>query len=112
MTTAPLQARSWTNMPSHASSLPAGVVSADRRQEAIQALAGRGLPTTRDENWRYSNLRPLERARFVPVDAVAAAQALPAGSELPSRLEGFARYTFVDGVFAAGAVLTRRAARG
>ena len=82
--------------------LPADVVSPERRQEAIQALAARGLPTTRDENWRYTNLRPLERARLVPV-AVAAgatAPAPPAAVELPAPLAGFARYTFVDGVFA------------
>ncbi len=91
--------------------LPAAVVGGERRQEAIQALAARGLPTTRDENWRYTNLRPLERARFVPAAAVAgaptaaaapaqAAPAPPASSSLPARLEGFARYTFVDGAFA------------
>lgn len=91
-------------------SLPAGVVSPERRQEAIQALAGRGLPTTRDENWRYTNLRPLERVRFAPaagsamVGAVAGSTtpvpALPSESELPPKLAGFARYTFVDGAFA------------
>jgi Fe-S cluster assembly protein SufD len=82
-------------------SLPADVVSAERRQEAIQALAARGLPTTRDENWRYTNLRPLERARFLPVAAAAvtAPPARPAAADLPARLEGFARYTFVDGTF-------------
>lgn len=83
-------------------SLPSDVVSAARRQEAVQALAAQGLPATREENWRYANLRPLERARFVPVAAAdpAPAQVLPAGSELPARLHGFARYVFVDGVFA------------
>jgi Fe-S cluster assembly protein SufD len=84
------------------SALPADVVSPERRQEAIQALATGGLPTSRDENWRYTNLRPLERARFVPV-AVAGATAAPpppAPAELPATLAGFARYTFVDGVFA------------
>ena len=77
-------------------SLPAGVVSPERRQEAIQALAARGLPTTRDENWRYSNLRPLERARFAP----AVASSAPADADLPPELTGFARYAFVDGAFA------------
>ena len=81
-------------------SLSSAVVSADRRHEAIQAIAAQGLPTTREENWRYTNLRPLERARFVPVAAAAGAPVLPAGSDLPPRLEGFARYTFVDGTFA------------
>jgi Fe-S cluster assembly protein SufD len=79
--------------------LPASVVSAARRHEAIEALAARGLPSTRDENWRYANLRPLERARFTPAAALEPA-ALPAASELPSPLEGFARYVFVDGIFA------------
>ena len=75
-------------------SLPAAVVSPQRRQEALQALAARGLPVTRDENWRYANLRPLERARFAPAAAASAV------SDLPGRLGGFARYAFVDGRFA------------
>ncbi|MHB8812296.1 MAG: SufB/SufD family protein [Steroidobacteraceae bacterium] len=91
-------------------SLPSGVVSPERRQEAVQALAARGLPSTREENWRYANLRPLERARFAPAAAAPMIQAataapapalpLPSGFDLPAKLEGFARYTFVDGVFA------------
>jgi Fe-S cluster assembly protein SufD len=82
-------------------SLPAGVVSPERRQEAIQTLAARGLPSTRDENWRYSNLRPLERARFVPAAAAPAPPppSMPAASDLPPLLDGFARHTFVDGAF-------------
>lgn len=84
-------------------SLPASVVSPEQRKEAIQALAARGLPTTRDENWRYTNLRPLERARFAPVAATAAGSAptllLPSASDLPPKLDGFSRYTFVDGAF-------------
>jgi Fe-S cluster assembly protein SufD len=84
--------------------LPADVVSPERRSEAIHALAARGLPTTRDENWRYTNLRPLERARFVPIAVAvsgdAAPAALPSPSSLPARLESFARYTFVDGSLA------------
>ncbi len=81
-------------------SLPAGVVSPERRHEAIQALAARGLPVTRDENWRYTNLRPLERARFGPVATAMAALPQPSEADLPGRLEGFARYAFVDGAFA------------
>ena len=78
-------------------SLPAAVISRERRQEAIEALAERGLPTSRDENWRYTNLRPLERARFAPV---AGASPRPSASDLPAALQGFARYTFLDGAFA------------
>jgi Fe-S cluster assembly protein SufD len=82
--------------------LPAAVVGPQRRQEAIQALAERGLPTPREENWRYTNLRPLERARFAPVAFAAggAERALPAASGLPASLQGFARYTFIDGALA------------
>lgn len=50
------------------------------------------LPTNRDENWRYANLRPLAKAR---VDAVPAAQ--PATPDLPPALPGFERWVFIDG---------------
>ena len=30
------------------------------RRQALQKLMERGLPSTRDENWRYANLRTLE----------------------------------------------------
>jgi Fe-S cluster assembly protein SufD len=50
------------------------------------------LPTNRDENWRYANLRPLAKAR---IEAVAANDSpLP---ELPAPTPGFARWIFVDG---------------
>ncbi len=50
------------------------------------------LPTNRDENWRYANLRPLAKARL---EAVAAADApLP---ELPAPTPGFARWIYLDG---------------
>jgi len=55
------------------------------------------LPTNRDENWRYANLRGLARAR---VDA-AQPQMLQPGAqpaaELPALLPGFERWVFVDG---------------
>jgi Fe-S cluster assembly protein SufD len=126
--TAPLAKRALEEYAAVRESLPADVVSPERRQEAIQTLAARGLPSTRDENWRYTNLRPLERARFAPAEATgsdvahASAASRLTGFDLPPRLEGFARYVFVDGVFApelsspdpqAGlAVCTRRAAQG
>lgn len=91
-------------------SLPGEVVSPQQRQEAIQALAARGLPTTREENWRYANLRPLERARFAPVTAPASASSRPSSYDLPSSLEGFSRYTFVDGILAPELSLPRQQA--
>jgi Fe-S cluster assembly protein SufD len=84
--------------------LPASVVSAERRRLAIATLRAQGLPGARDENWKYANLRALERVRFTPADSVPAsqttAQALTA-ADLPAPLAGYVRYTFVDGAFAA-----------
>ena len=67
-----------------------------RRRAAFEVLHAAGLPSTRDENWKYANLRALERLRFVP----AAAAAAPQGLALPAPLVGFSRYVFVDGRFA------------
>jgi Fe-S cluster assembly protein SufD len=50
------------------------------------------LPTNRDENWRYANLRPLAKAR---VDAVPESSALEL--PLPAPLPGYQRWVFVDG---------------
>jgi Fe-S cluster assembly protein SufD len=66
------------------------------RQNALQALTDRGLPTSRDENWKYVNLRPLEKVRFAP----SSTEGRPAikASDLPTAV-GKSRYVFVDGVF-------------
>jgi Fe-S cluster assembly protein SufD len=53
------------------------------------------LPTNRDENWRYANLRPLAKAR---PDALSAT-AVPEGIALPPVLAGYERWVFIDGQF-------------
>src|SRR5688572_20210887 len=78
------------------STLPSSVVSADRRRRAAEALASKGLPTGRDENWRYANLRPVEKVRFAP----ASGPATLSPTDLPAAIAGYSRYVFVDGVFA------------
>jgi Fe-S cluster assembly protein SufD len=55
------------------------------------------LPTNRDENWRYANLRPLTRARPEAIDPAASAAA---AISLPAPMPGFERWVFVDGHFA------------
>ena len=82
--------------------LPESVTAAKRRREAIETLCAQGLPATREENWRYTNLRVLERARFSPVED-------PAGTlpVLPEPLEGFARYVFLDGQLRSSAAAPR-----
>jgi Fe-S cluster assembly protein SufD len=66
------------------------------RRNALQSLLARGLPTTRDENWRYANLRALEKANFAPGATLATVNA----AGLPAVIEGFTRFVFVDGQFA------------
>ena len=79
--------------------LPSSVVSAERRRGAVEALASRGLPTTRDENWKYANLRPVEKTAFTSVAIQSRGKV--ALSDLPAAVANYARYVFVDGVFAA-----------
>jgi Fe-S cluster assembly protein SufD len=82
--------------------LSARLPGAARRSAALEALAAAGLPVTRDENWKYANLRPLERQSFSPAALTSPADAAAAAhlaADLPARLDGFARYVFVDGVF-------------
>ena len=82
-----------------ADSLSADVVSLERRRAAIETLSTEGLPTTRDENWKYANLRPLEKVKFAPPAAAQPGAGVTA-ADLPAAIEGYARYVFVDGVFA------------
>ncbi|HEY6926108.1 MAG TPA: Fe-S cluster assembly protein SufD [Steroidobacteraceae bacterium] len=86
--------------------LPAEVVSPERRRDAIETLAAEGLPTSRDENWKYTNLRPLEKVRFTPPAVIVPVGPGPGSqpslkvADLPAGIEGYSRYTFVDGVYA------------
>jgi Fe-S cluster assembly protein SufD len=81
-----------------ADSLPSAVMGRERRRGALEALAAHGLPTSRDENWKYANLRALERVRFTPADPASGQQVVTA-DKLPSPVQAYARYTFVDGTF-------------
>src|SRR5262245_18674450 len=80
-----------------ATALSPPVVEADRRLHAVEVLTAAGLPTSRDENWKYANLRPLEKVRFAP--STPRERGDVRLDELPPLIEGYARYTFVDGVF-------------
>ncbi|HXQ64868.1 MAG TPA: Fe-S cluster assembly protein SufD [Steroidobacteraceae bacterium] len=75
--------------------LPGGPRSDERRRAALQRLVALGLPTPRDEAWKYTNLRLLERRDLAP----APPRPLPAGalSALPPR-QG-PTLVFVDGRF-------------
>jgi Fe-S cluster assembly protein SufD len=96
----PLTARIAEQHASSVRALAARLPGAARRSAAMAALAVTGLPGSRDENWKYANLRPLERASFAPAALTPPAAAADAvAAALPARLAGFARYVFVDGAF-------------
>src|SRR5262245_8204142 len=85
--------------PASGGGLPTAVVSAEQRARAIELLRTSGLPTTRDDNWKYANLRGLEKNAFRSVAAASRRQV--AMADLPAPIAGYARYVFVDGAFAA-----------
>jgi Fe-S cluster assembly protein SufD len=62
----------------------------------VSAVPTPALPTNRDENWRYANLRPLAKARVEPV--APAPRSAPLA--LPSVLPGYERHVFIDGHYA------------
>lgn len=71
------------------------------RQDALARAAALGLPTRRDERWRYTDLRPLARRRFdakpAPTDAIVPALPFPAACEI----------LLIDGRVVAPSVLPR-----
>jgi Fe-S cluster assembly protein SufD len=75
---------------------PVGQAVNPARAGALDALAAIGLPTARDDRWKYANLRALEKMRFAP--ATGARDAEIEGG-LPARIEGFTRIVFVDGLY-------------
>lgn len=78
----------------------------DLRDQGRARFAALGLPTTRNEAWKYTNLRPLGKLAFSPAMAEASATSV---DRLPSvRAEGTAgpRLVFVDGRFRADLSVT------
>lgn len=65
----------------------------------LRAALASGLPTTRDENWKYASLRGLDRVRLQSVAPTS--QALEqARSRLPARLDAHHRIVLLDGELA------------
>jgi Fe-S cluster assembly protein SufD len=71
----------------------------EQRQKAIDRFSENGFPSPREEEWRYSNVRPIERKQFTPVsDAVSVVDEVLLSSH---RLESSDTLVFVDGKFSA-----------
>src|SRR5579863_5472519 len=96
----PLTARIAAEHARTLGALPPQLAGGARRRAAMEALATAGLPGARDENWKYANLRPLERQSFTPAPLNSRPPPAAAPAVLPEQLPGFARYVFIDGNFA------------
>ncbi len=72
------------------------------RRSALARFAAAGFPTTRDEDWRYTNLAPLVASAFRPAEGVAAVGLLPTTLErLSVGATGWPRLVFVNGRYSA-----------
>ncbi len=74
---------------------------ARRREAALAAFAGGGLPTLRDEDWKYTSVARIEKGGFglLPL-AETAANTVSAGEIEALTLPGTQRLVFVDGRYA------------
>ena len=80
------------------------------RTAAAQSLRMQGLPTRRDENWHYANLRALEGlTRFAAAPTGATAASSAAALALPDAIEGYTRLLLVDGRLVDGRLLNAAA---
>ena len=71
----------------------------ERRESAAKQFAAVGYPTTRDEDWRFTNIKPIAEANWpLAQGGFKHAQALVASVNVP----GAVRLAIVNGQFAAG----------
>jgi Fe-S cluster assembly protein SufD len=68
------------------------------RANAVDRVGALTVPTTRDEDWRFTDISPLTKLSFQP--ALDAAQLAPAAIEQWAIPEAAARLVFVDGIYA------------
>lgn len=71
------------------------------RDEAFDRFAARGLPTTRDEDWKYTSVAAIERRAFRVEAAIEVSDEVRA-VVLRHAIEGTQRMVFVDGHFVPG----------
>lgn len=75
-----------------------------QRNEALQRFAEHGYPTTREEEWKYTNVGRIERQAFLAATTTAEATKAPAAqtllANLTSEREAGHWLVFVDGRYA------------
>lgn len=68
------------------------------RAHAVDRVGALSVPTTRDEDWRFTDISPLTKISFQPAQGVQALA--PAALEPFALDEAAARLVFVDGIYA------------
>jgi Fe-S cluster assembly protein SufD len=68
------------------------------RANAVDRVGALTVPTTRDEDWRFTDISPLTKLSFQPAQSAALLE--PATVERWAIPEAAARLVFVDGIFA------------
>jgi Fe-S cluster assembly protein SufD len=68
------------------------------RAHAVDRVGALTVPTTRDEDWRFTDISPLTKLSFQP--ASGAAPLAPAAMEQWAIAEAAARLVFIDGIYA------------
>ena len=77
---------------------PAAVVAPSLRERSLASALSAGLPALRDDDWRYTRLRPLAAAALLPAAAQPQSSAdAMASLALPETLPGFLRLVYVNG---------------
>lgn len=69
-----------------------------RRAAALERANALAVPTTRDEEWRFTDLTPLTKLQFQPVTVAASVSAADIAAYAVA--EAAVRLVFVDGVYA------------
>ena len=82
------------------------------RAQAASLFAEQGLPTTRQEEWRYTNLASFAKLRFEPAGGAPPAVSRDAVESLGSPLFACSVFVFVDGRFRPELSTPRALARG
>ncbi len=74
----------------------------DMRKSAIQRFAELGFPTTKDEEWRFTNVAPIAKAAFEPFEPGEAGWTVEKLEALTFGGPGVHRIVFVNGRYSAG----------
>ncbi len=69
-----------------------------RRAVALERANVLSVPTTRDEEWRFTDLTPLTKVQFLPVSSAATVNAADLAAYAVPEAE--VRLTFIDGIYA------------